>query len=71
MMMMKLADVLDDEIDSAQSGFAINQEIERQTEILKRYIADQMAHLRRWTFGIAVGAAAISVAIIGVLIAVT
>lgn len=72
---MEFADVLDDEIDSALSGFATKQDLqiglERQTEIIMRYIADQATHQLRWTFGITVGVAAITVAIISILVAVS
>ena len=72
---MEFADVLDDELDSLMTGFATKQDLEqgleRQTEIIKRYIADQIAHQLRWTFGIAVGAVATTVGIVSIIIAVT
>ena len=70
-MMMKPADVLDDELDSALDGFATKNDLLAMEDRLKGYIAEQVSHQLRWTFGIAVGAAAISGAIIGILIAVT
>lgn len=74
-MMMEFADVLDDEIDSALSGFATKQDLQqaldRQTERLERYIAEQMVRQRRWMLAIAVGTSAIGIAIISILVAVS
>lgn len=70
-MMMESVDILDDGIEVSHRVFATKSDLFAMEEELKKYIADQMAHLRRWTLGIAVGAAVISVAIIGILVTVT
>ena len=49
----------------------MQQELDRQTERLERYFAEQMARQRRWMLGIAVSASAIEIAIIGILVAVS
>ena len=49
----------------------MQQELDRQTERLEHYFAEQMAHQRRWMLAIAVGTSAIGIAIISILVAVT
>ena len=68
---MEFADVLDDELDTALTGFATKGDLLSVEDRLKGYIADQIAHQLRWTFGITVGVAAITVAIISILVAVS
>ena len=68
---MEFADVLDDEIDSALTGFATKSDLLALEDRLKGYIAEQVSHQLRWTFGIAVGVAAITVAIVSIVITVT
>ena len=65
---MEFADVLDDELDSALSGFATKQDLqialERQTEIIMRYVAEQTNKIVAITLGgIAVGVAIISIVV--------
>lgn len=68
---MEFADVLDDEIDGALSEFATKQDLEQalqhQAEIMKRYIAEQTNKI----VAITLGGIAVGVAIIGIIITVT
>ena len=67
---MEFADVLDDEIDSALSGFATKQDLQqaldRQTEMIIRYVAEQTNKVIAFTL---VGGA-VWIAIISILVAV-
>ena len=68
---MEFADVLDGEIDGALSEFATKQDLEQalqhQAEIMKRYIAEQTNKI----VAITLGGIAVGVAIIGIIITVT
>ena len=68
---MEFADVLDDEIDSALSGFATKQDLQqaldRQTEMIMRYVAEQTNKI----VAITLGGVAVGVAIISIVVTVT
>lgn len=68
---MEFPDVPDEDIYRPLTRSAMQQELDRQTERLERYFAEQMARQRRWMLGIAVSASAIEIAIIGILVAVS
>ena len=68
---MEFADVLDDELDTTLSRFATKNDLLAMEDRLRGYFAEQIAHQLRWTFGIVVGVAATTAAIVSIIIAVT
>lgn len=64
---MEFADVLDDELDSALSGFATKGDMLAMEERLKRYVAEQTNKI----VAITLGGVAVGVAIISIVVTVT